>query len=162
MSDYQLEPGANFWRLPCKCCGKEKNRVMGLVYKDGGAHAKYYALLNVGEERPRVGLTLSVGPWGDGSDPSERSYVYPDVRSENDGTHIGVRDPTQSNHYPWGIGGLPLTPEQAKVSRAMQEILSVADFIVDTDRAISSYLNGSGVNAEGREVRQGRHPASSC
>ena len=48
------------------------------------------------------------------------------------------------------------------MSSAIQEIWSVANFIVDTDPAISSYLNGKGVNAVGREVRQGVHLARSC
>jgi hypothetical protein len=88
--------------------------------------------------------------------------VYLDVWSENHEKHSDIRDPKQPNHYPWGIGGMPLTPQQAKVSGAIQEILSVADFIVDTDLAVSSYLNGGGVNAEGREMRQAVHPVRSC
>ena len=131
-------------------------------YLKGRAHGVFYALLNVEDERPRVGLTLSVGPWWDGTDPSQRSWVHLDVWSETDGTHMGIRDPKESNFYPWEKGGTPLTREQAKLSSAIQEIWSVADFIVDTDRAVSSYLNGSGVDTVGREMRQADHPARNC
>ena len=173
MSGYSLEPGENLWSLICKCCGKEKNRVMGLVYKYGSAHAKYYALLNVAEERHRVGLTLSVGPWSDSSarsartsdldsELSERSWAHLDVWSEYDGTHMDIRHPNTSSHYPWEKGGAPLTREQARVSSAIQEIWSVAAFVIDTDPAVSSYLNGRGVNPVGRELRQARHPARCC
>lgn len=173
MSAYTLEIGETVWRITCKCCGRQKNRVIGFVCRDGRGHAKYYALLNIEEKRPRVGLTLSVGAWSDrsassartsdlDSELSERSWVHLDVWSEYDGTHMGIRHPSTSPHYPWEKGGVPLTREQAKVSSAIQEIWSVANFIVDTDPAISSYLNGKGVNAVRREVRHGVHPARSC
>jgi len=75
---------------------------------------------------------------------------------------VGIRDPTESNFYPWEKGGTPLTREQANLSDAIQEIWSVADFIVVTDAAVSSYLNRRGVDAMGREIRQADHPARNC
>ena len=79
MRDYSLETGEYLYRLVCECCGNEKNRVWGFVCKNGDAHAVYYALLNVTEENPRVGLTLSVGPWWANTDSSQRSWVHLDV-----------------------------------------------------------------------------------
>ena len=73
MSDYSLETGETVWRIACRCCGRQKNRVMGFICRDGRGHAKYYALLNIEEKRPRVGLTLSVGPWSDRSDRSAQN-----------------------------------------------------------------------------------------
>ncbi len=75
---------------------------------------------------------------------------------------MGIRDRKESNFYPWEKGGTPLTREQAKQRDASQEIWAVADFIVVTDAAVSSYLNGSGVDAMGREIRQADHPARNC
>lgn len=173
MSNYSLEAGETVWHITCKCCGRMKNRVIGFVCKNGRGHARYYALLNVEEKRPRVGLTLSVGPWSDRSARSDRtptleselprrSWVHLDVSSESDGMHIDIRDPKTSPHYPWEKGGTPLTPEQTKVGSAISEIWSVADFVINTDPAISSYLGGQGVDAVGREVQHGVHPARSC
>jgi hypothetical protein len=162
MSDYSLETGEYLWRLTCDCCGKQKNRTWGFISKNGDAHAIYCALLNVEEERPRVGLTLSVGPWWDGSEPSQRSWVHLDIWPGNDGTHMGIRDPKESNYYPWEEGGTPLTREQATLSDTIQEIWPVADFIVATDAAVSSYLKGSGVDAVGREIQQADYPARNC
>ena len=73
MSDYSLEIGEYLWRLTCDCCGKQNNRVWGFISKNGDAHAIYYALLNIEEECPRVGLTLSVGLGG--TAPSRRSVL---------------------------------------------------------------------------------------
>jgi hypothetical protein len=75
---------------------------------------------------------------------------------------MGIRDPKESNFHPWEKGGTPLSREQAKLSDAIQEIWSVADFIVATDAAVSSYLNGSVVDAMGREIRLAEHPARNC
>ena len=162
MSDYSLETGEYIYRLTCKCCGKEKNRVWGFVSKNGDAHAVYYALLNVTEEEPRVGLTLSVGPWWEGTDQLRRSWVHLDVWPEEDGIHMNIRDPKESNFYPWEKGGTGLTREEAKLSSVIQEIWSVADFVADTDPAVSSYLDGSDIAAKGRELRQADHPSHSC
>jgi hypothetical protein len=162
MSDYSLETGEYVYRLTCECCGNEKNRVWGFISKNGDAHAVYYALLNVTEENPRVGLTLSVGPWWDGTNPSQRLWPHLNVLSEADGIHMNIRDPKESNFYPWEKGGASLTREQAKLSSSIHEIWSVADFIVDRDPAVSSYLEGSAVATYGREMRQADHPSRNC
>jgi hypothetical protein len=162
MSDYSLETGAYLYRLTCECCRTEKNRVWGFVSKDGDAHAVYYALLNVAEEKPRVGLTLSVGPWWDGTEPSQRLWVHLEVWSGDDGMHMNVRDPKESNFYPWEKGGTSMTREQAKLSSSIEAIWAVADFIVGADPAISSYLENKPVVSDGREVRQGDSPLRNC
>jgi len=173
MGNYSLEIGETVWHITCKCCGRKKNRVIGFVCKDGCGHAKYYALLNIEEKRPRVGLTISVGQWLDRSDRSSRtpslefelrrrSWAHLDVCCEHDGMHMDIRDPKTSPHYPWEKGGAPLAREQAKVSSAIQDIWLVANFIAGTDPAISSYLSGRTVNVAGREVHNGVHPARCC
>jgi len=162
MSVYSLETGEYLYRLTCECCGEDKNRVWGFVSKHGDAHAIYYALLNVTEKEPRVGLTLSVGPWWDGTEPAQRSWVHLEVWSEDDGIHMNIRDPKESNFYPWEKGGKGMTREEAKMSSSIEEIWAVADFIVDADPAVSSYLDHKPIITEGREVRQGDSPSRGC
>jgi hypothetical protein len=153
MGNYTLETGKYIYRLSCECCLTEKNRVWGFVSKDGDAHALYYALLNLEEKCPRVGLTLGVGPWWEGTDPSQRVWLHVNVCAGERGIEMGIRDPQESNFYPWPKGGTPLDREAALASSAIEEIWSVADFIVATDVAVSSYLSGKAVNGEGREPR---------
>ena len=153
MSDYSLEIGEYVYRLTCACCGLEKNRVWGFVSKDSDAHAVYYALLNVKEEVPRVGLTLSVGPWWDGAEPLHRAWVHLNTWSDENGTRMNIRDPKESNFYPWEKARVPLNREQAKLSAVIEEIWAVADFVVAQDGAISSYLKGNAVDLRGREMR---------
>jgi|SRR5215467_3575519 len=162
MGNYTLEVGEYIYRLTCECCLTEKNRVWGFVSRDGDAHAVYYALLNLEEKSPRVGLTLSVGPWWEGTEPSQRVWLHVNVCAEECGIEMGIRDPKESNFYPWGKGGTPLNREEALASSAIEEIWSVADFIVATDVAVSSYLSGKAVDAEGREPRNADHSSHSC
>jgi hypothetical protein len=162
MGNYTLETGEYIYRLTCECCLTEKNRVWGFVSRDGDAHAVYYALLNLEEKSPRVGLTLSVGPWWDGTEPSQRVWLHVNVCSGARGIEMGIRDPKESNFYPWEKGGTPLDREEALANSAIEEIWSVADFIVATDVAVSSYLSGKAVDAEGREPRKGDQSSHSC
>src|SRR5215831_8942812 len=113
MSDFSLETGEDIVRVTCECCGNEKKRVWGFVSKSGDAHAVYYALLNVTEDHPRIGLTLSIGPWWDGTEPSQRSWCHIDIGTQPDKYDFQIKDPKESNFYPWERGGKPLTPEQA-------------------------------------------------
>ena len=162
MNQYSLETGEHFRTLRCECCGQVKNRVWGFVSKDGDAHAIYYALLNVEEEQPRVGLTLSVGPWWEGTEPSKRVWVHLNVCAGEAGTEMGIRDPTESNYYPWEKGGTPLNREEAKASSATEEIWSVADFIVIADPALSSYLSGRAIDPQGRAQRDADPSVHHC
>lgn len=162
MSIYTLENGEYVSRLKCECCGEQKKRVWGFVCKDGDAHAIYYALLNVEEEYPRVGLTVSVGPWWDGTERTQRSWVHLNVWPQEEEIKMSIRDPQESNLYPWADGGTPLDREVAKQNSVMNDIWPVADFIVRTDLAVSSYLNGEPVNTEGREERDADTTNCTC
>jgi hypothetical protein len=162
MNPYTLETGEYIYRLQCACCNQAKKRVFGFVSKDGDAHSVYYALLNITEEKPRVGLTLSVGPWWGDTSPSDRKWIHAEVWPEDDGTHMALRDPQQSNFYPWARGGIPLMPDEARASESIQEIWDIADYIVETDPAISSYLDGSDPDATGREARDADGVANHC
>ena len=73
-----------------------------------------------------------------------------------------IRDPKESNFYPWLKGGTPLNPEQASVNAALEEFRSVTNFVVGTDPAISSYLGGAAVNLADRELRDAEHLQRNC
>ena len=164
MSPYSLDLGEHITSLRCDCCSNAKKRVFGFVCKDGDAHSVYYALLNVTEDKPRVGLTVSVGPWWENTDPAERKWIHADVWPEDDGVHMALRDPQQSDFYPWETGGIPLNPDEARANELIEEIWAVADYIVDADPAISSYLHGADLDVRGREERdaEGAAHSSSC
>jgi len=69
-----------------------KEPCLGFVSKNGDAHDVYYALLNLGEKIPRVGLTLSVGPWWEGTEPSQRVWLHVYVCAGEHGIEMGIRN----------------------------------------------------------------------
>jgi hypothetical protein len=162
MNPYTLETGEYVYRLTCECCGKSKKRVWGFVSKNGDAHALYYALLNIEEEVPRVGLTLSIGPWWQDTDPSQRAWVHIAVWCEVDGIHMRLCEPKESNFYPWEKGGKAMNRDEAKESDLIAEIWDVADFVVAEDPALASYLDSQGVNVVGRQERDADNPTHYC
>jgi hypothetical protein len=136
--------------------------LFGFVSKDGDAHSVYYALLNVTEDKPRVGLTVSVGPWWENTSPSERNWLHADVWPEEDGIHMALRDPQQSSFYPWARGGVALNPDEAKASKSIEEIWAGADFIADADPTLSSYLESGEIDAGGRVEQDADTAARIC
>jgi hypothetical protein len=62
---------------------------------------------------------------------------------------MALRNPQQSNFFPWTRGGTPLTPDEARASEEIEEMWAVADYVVETDPAISSYLDGSELDVTG-------------
>ena len=84
------------------------------------------------------------------------------MRTEPDKFQLVIKDPKASNFYPWEKGGRPLTPEQAAAKGMTGEIQTVANFVVQTDPAISSYLDGIELNTVGREPRNADVPQHNC
>jgi hypothetical protein len=148
---YRLELGPNVREVVCECCGQIKNRVWGTVSRDNVARAVYFALLNIDEPEPRVGLTLSVGPWSDEANPAERRWVQIEIRRIVGEVKMRVSEPAESNFYPWELGGKPLSRSEALTSELISEFWAVADFIVAEDPALVSYLISAPVDAKGRE-----------
>jgi hypothetical protein len=162
MSDLSLETGEDIVRVTCECCGNEKKRVWGFVSKSGDAHAVYYALLNVTEDRPRIGLTLSLSPWWDGTEPSQRSWCHIDIRTLPHKYDFKIKDPKESNFYPWERGGRPLTPEQASANGLTDEIQSVSKSSSKQIRRFHPILDETEVNTTGRTPREADGPQHSC
>ena len=109
-----------------------------------------------------VGLTVSIGPWWEDTEPSQRSWCHIDIRTEPDKFQFVIRNPKESNFYPWEKGGTSLNPEQAAANGMTDEIQSVPGFIVETDPAISSYLSEIHVDTVGPEPRESDRPQHSC
>ena len=148
---YVLQLGPKLREVVCDCCGQIKNRVWGTVSRANVAHAVYFALLNSDEPQPRVGLTLSVGPWSDETNPADRLWVQIEIRRVVGEVKMRVNEPTESSFYPWELGGKPLSRSEALANKLLEEFWAVADFIVAEDPAVVSYLISEPVDSKGRE-----------
>lgn len=150
---FVLEPSENFKELICECCGEPKQRAWGFVHDDSGAtQAAYFALCNSTEPEPRVGLTISAGQWGDDNlDPRRvRSWVHIEVRVIDGQPMMRAEEPEKSNVYPLEIGGRPLSREEFLRSEEKTRFWSLADYIIEADAALESYLRTGKVDTVGR------------
>jgi hypothetical protein len=66
---------------------------------------------------------------------------------------MSVRDPRDSNVYPWSLGGKPLSREDALADEKIGEFWNVADFVAEKDSTLNSYLNGARVDLGPRVLK---------
>lgn len=69
---------ANFWNESaghCDCCGKQSKTIWGDLEDSSGTKAVYFVQWTVDEPEHMPCFDLVLGPWGDGSAPSDRVLV---------------------------------------------------------------------------------------
>jgi len=55
----------------CECCGNVTVRLTRFVYRDGDAHAVYYAQYTAGYDEKRLSGLLGLGEWGEARTPDK-------------------------------------------------------------------------------------------
>jgi hypothetical protein len=69
---------ANFWNESaghCDCCGKQSKTVWGDLADSSGTRAIYFVQWTVNEPGHMPNFDIVLGPWGDGTAPSDRVLV---------------------------------------------------------------------------------------
>lgn len=69
---------ANFWNEStgyCDCCGKQSKTVWGDLADSSGTRAVYFVQWTVNEPGHMPNFDFVLGPWGDGTAPSDRVLV---------------------------------------------------------------------------------------
>lgn len=69
---------ATFWNESvghCDCCGNESKTIWGSLADSSGARAVYYVQWTVEEPDHMPNFDIVLGPWGDGTAPSDRVLV---------------------------------------------------------------------------------------
>jgi hypothetical protein len=151
-SEFSLELGAEVANITCDHCGKLFKSVCGFIKKDDWAYSAYFATLQTGHDEIEMGLSLSIGKWWDDSAVDERSWVYMRVWPSESGTGFEVRveEPEASRHLNSKMLGRKLTRDEARQSPLLNDFFAVADYVIDHDPAVLSYLSGEEVNIAGR------------
>ena len=135
-----IELGENLAEVECES-GPNHRSAYGFVYKDEDAFGVYFALMHVESKEPWVGLTVSIGKWWDDEAIDERSWVFLKVWSTPDWFQMGLINPERSRHFGDKDLGAPLDRQAALASPLRDQFFAVADFIVENDPAVNSYLN---------------------
>jgi hypothetical protein len=151
---FSLELGPEVANIVCDHCGKTLKSVNGYLKKDDWAYAVYFATLQTGHDGIEAGLTVSIGKWWDDSDSAvaERSWVYMRVWPSESGSgfEIRIENPEVSRHADLRSLGNRLSPDEARRSPLLNDFFAVADYAIDNDPAVLSYLSGDEVNIAGR------------
>jgi hypothetical protein len=152
---FSLELGPEIANLKCSDCGCRIHSVHGYIKRKDWAYSVYFATIQSGHEAIAMNLTVSIGKFWDGTDPSQRSWVYMIVWPSESGSgyEIKISNPDGSRHDGSKLIGKKLSEEDAKQSPLLEEFFEVAHFVLDNDPAVRSYLAGEKLNYEGRIVK---------
>ena len=147
---FSLELGDEVSNKTCGCCGEQYKSVTGFIKQDNDAYAVYFATLQTGHPEITVGLTVSIGKWWDDTALDERHWIYLTVKPSPENYNMRIEEPDRSAHFDFKPLGIALSREEALASSMKEDFFAVADYIVDTDPAVNSYLAGQLVNVRGR------------
>ena len=81
----------------CDCCGTTTIRLTRFVYRDGDAHAVYYAEFTTGHEEKRLSGLVGLGTSGDGKSGNRVAFPF-QIWADDDNFNIGLVDAADS---PW-------------------------------------------------------------
>jgi hypothetical protein len=126
---------------PCPCCGGRTTRVTRFVYSDGDAHAVYYAAFSDKHTDRRVSVAISLGEWGEGSTPAERTAFALQIRAARNEYQVSVMDARYSQWKDVEILGKMLDRKEALAHPMIEEIFHISDHIVEDDLIVKRYLD---------------------
>jgi hypothetical protein len=157
LEGFSLELGPEVANIVCDHCGHSFKSVNGFIKKDGWAYSIYFATLETGHDDIEMGLTVSIGEWWDDSDSAvaERRWAYLRIwRSRSgDGFELRIEEPERSRHVDLKDLGKKLTPDEARQSPLLSDFFAVAEYAIDNDPAVLSYVSGNEVNIAGRSCK---------
>ncbi|MBI4987355.1 MAG: hypothetical protein HZC23_00920 [Rhodocyclales bacterium] len=125
----------------CECCGGCTTALTRFVYRDGDAHAVYYAHFSNNHPERVVVATISLGEWGEGATPEQRVAFTLEIRSNENEYQVGLIDAAESPWRDVKLIGRTLDRSEALVHPLVDEAFHITDHIVAEDRPIYEYLN---------------------
>lgn len=149
---FSLELGPEVANISCDHCGKALKSVNGFIKRNDWAYSVYLATLQTGHKNIEVGFSVSIGKWWDESAVAERSWVYMRIwpSESGGGFEMRIEEPEASRHVNLKNLGKKLTSKEANQSPLLSDFFDVAEYAVDNDPALLSYLMGEEINIAGR------------
>jgi hypothetical protein len=97
----------------CDCCGGLAVRLTRFVYRDGDAFAIYYAAYSNNHPDGELAMLISLGDWGEDSDPAQRAAFYCRVCPTGESYGVTLGDASHSIWSDAGVVGQKLSREEA-------------------------------------------------
>lgn len=124
----------------CECCGGLTVRLTRFVYRDGDAFAVYYACWSNNHPDAELALLVSLGPWGEGSDPAHRAAFSCLVRATDEAYEVMLGDAANSAWAQSRIMGQMLSREQALAHPLKATAFEVLDQAFGSDPFLDGFL----------------------
>lgn len=139
-SEYEIEisePSAS----RCDCCDGLTVRLTRFVHRNGDAFAIYYAAYSNNHPDDELAMLVSLGEWGEDSDPSQRTAFYCRVRPTTDSYEVMLGDAAQSAWGDASIIGKKLSREEALRHPLKATAFGVLDEGFVQDRSLQGFLH---------------------
>jgi hypothetical protein len=125
----------------CKCCGSKTTTLTRFVYKDGDAFAVYFAsFVREHSGQPAI-ATISIGEWGDGTSPDDRSAFANEIRCATEQYQVAIIDSVRSPWKDAQMIGRTLDRAEPMSHPMLSEVFHLTDHIVGEDEPLKSYLD---------------------
>ena len=125
---------------PCDCCGGVTTTLTRFVYRDGAAHAVYYAAFSDNHPDRFASALVSVGRWGEGSTPDQRVSFCLRLWTSADQHNVQVVDPSEVGWSEAHITGPKLARSEALAHPSLQDVFAITDLIFADDLPLARYL----------------------
>jgi hypothetical protein len=131
--------------------------ICGFIRKFEVAYGMYYAVLHDNRQADFVRLSLSMGAGWRTGDYGNRRALCIDFKPERERLMLSVQDADASPQREFPPFGKWLDRNEARVHHALEEFLEIANFIMERDPAVRSYLAGEKIDFAGRNAGNGEH-----
>jgi hypothetical protein len=127
----------------CECCGGVTTSLTRFVFDDGDAYAAYYACFGPKHPDRIVQALVSIGEWGEGSEPWDRVAFPLEIRVTQAEFQIGLVDRENSPWKDVQVMGRVLDREEALAHERIQEVFHITDHMVVDDSVLRAYFDGA-------------------
>jgi len=124
----------------CDCCGGLSVRLTRFVYRDGDAFAIYYAAYSNNHPDNELAMLVSLGEWGEDSEPSQRTAFYCRVRPTEESYEVMLGDAGQSAWGDVDLVGEKLSREEARQHSWKGTAFELLDEAFVQDRSLRGFV----------------------
>lgn len=124
----------------CDCCDNEVVSLTRLVYQDNNAFAVYYIGFTRGHSQKIANGLISLGAWGEGSEPKDRIAFSFQLWNDESNYKIALVD---ANESPWSkvtYLGRILDRSEALTHEWIKDMYHITDHIITEDTIVIDYF----------------------
>lgn len=126
----------------CECCGRDIFTLTRFVHKDGDAFAVYYAKFTQGHDDKIVYGLVSLGQWGEGSEPDNRLAFPFRIWTTDTDYEVGLVDAEESPWKDVTYLGRIVDRNEGLNHPWIKDVFHITDHIVTDDKLVVEYFHG--------------------